>query len=278
MKKVVDHKKMGGMFTLFFLLLASGSVSAYSSVGAGICNCGDGTTTLGGSATDACDDCEAALNDNTNCAIQVNYVGTVAISNYVGTCINSPANFNNKIFDCQGHMLDGDNIGVDFGIILDGKSGNTIKNCIITEFYEGIDLRSSSNDNNLINNIADNNGNHGIYIGHSGNNTLTGNTANNNQHNGLYITGSLTNTIESNTFCNNNQAGGIFWYDIVDLDATYGDDNTCDTTDNYNDTGTTGCTYSCSGLPVPEFGFIGIALAVLLTTPAFAYLLVGRRR
>ncbi|ODS40844.1 MAG: hypothetical protein A7315_07470 [Candidatus Altiarchaeales archaeon WOR_SM1_79] len=32
------------------------------------------------------------------------------------------------------------------------------------------------------------------------------------------------------------------------------------------------------GPPVPEFGFIGIALAVLLTTPAFAYLLVRRRR
>ncbi len=272
-------KKIVGMFILFVLLLASGSVNAYSSAGVGICNCGDGTTILGGSATDACDDCEAALNDNTNCANQVNYVGTVAISNQVGDCIHSPANFNNKIFDCQGHTIDGDGINVDFGIILIEKSGNTITNCIITNFHEGIDLRSSSNNNNLISNTANDNGNHGIYIGHSYNNRLIGNTANNNQHNGLYLTGYLTNnTIESNTFCNNNPTGGPFWYDIVDLDSTSGDDNTCDTTDGYNDAGTTGCTYSCSGLPVPEFGSIAVALAVLLTTPAFAYLIVKRRK
>ena len=137
---------------ILMMVLMSGFASAYSG-GGGTCNCGDGTTALGGNATDACVDCNAALNDNANCANQVNYVGTVAISNYTGTCINSPAN--NKIFDCQRHTIDGDDSGTwynpTYGIYLSNKSGNTIKNCVISDFYTNIYLESSPN-NTLMNN------------------------------------------------------------------------------------------------------------------------------
>jgi len=258
MKRTINTKEYGlfGLKTILHSLLIlglilslSGCVSAYSAAGSpGECNCGDGTITLGGSATDACVDCTAALNDNGNCANQVNYVGMVAISNYGGTCINFPTN--NKLFDCQGHVIDGNDVDdgwPDIGIYLDGKSGNTIKNCVVTEFYGGIYLDSSSN-NIIINNTANSNSRNGILLSYSSiNNNLINNTANNNQRGGLHIDSSSTgNTINSNTFCSNDQIGWGY-SDIRDNDANSGDENTCDTTEGWNDEGATGCTYTCGG-------------------------------
>ncbi|HJH25489.1 MAG TPA: hypothetical protein C5S37_01675 [Methanophagales archaeon] len=57
---------------------------------------------------------------------------------------------------------------------------------------------------------------------------------------GIYfaIEGS-NNNITANRFCYNEGK------DIYDDDNTFGDENTCDCTHNYDDTGTTGCTYRC---------------------------------
>ena len=46
--------------------------------------------------------------------------------------------------------------------------------------------------------------------------------------------------------CDNNQKGTA-WYDIHDYGGGSGDNNTCDTTSNWNDTGTEQCTYICTG-------------------------------
>ena len=89
-----------------------------------------------------CAECEARLSDPACAVVTL----TAGIVNQSGTCTNNPANFPDKIFDCQYHTIDGDNTGVDFGILLEGQSGNTIRNCIICEFSEGIDPRTSSCD------------------------------------------------------------------------------------------------------------------------------------
>ncbi|PKM91915.1 MAG: hypothetical protein CVU81_03315 [Euryarchaeota archaeon HGW-Euryarchaeota-1] len=94
-------------------------------------------------ACDSCSDCSNALNDDTLYEVKL----TANITNFAGICINNPANFNNKTFDCQGYTIDGvDNVNT-YGIYLNGKTGNTIKNCIVTDFYYGIYLNSSSNNN-----------------------------------------------------------------------------------------------------------------------------------
>ena len=218
-----------GLLILVLIFWLSGGVCAYSAAGPpGECNCGDRTTTLGGSATDACVDCTAALNDNTNCANQVNYVGTVRIDNYTRTCINNPANFNNKIFDCQGHKIVGFgwSFGLKEGIYLKEKSGNTIRNCIVINFSKGISLRKSSN-NIIVNNTA--NSNHGradgvgygygIFLYFSSNNNITNNTANSNYGYssndrdgygyGIYLTSSSNNNIINNT-ANSNSGDGYY--------------------------------------------------------------------
>ena len=191
---------------VFFLSFCVCEVNAYSG-GGGTCDCGNGSILLGGNDTDACVDCSAALNDNTNCANQVNYVGTVQISNYTGICINNSANFSNKTFDCQGNTIDGDDSGSDYGIYLYGKSGNIIKNCVVTDFFYGIWLLSSSN-NTLTNNTANSNSQDGISLHYSSNNnTLTNNTANSNSWVGISLGYSSNNNTLTNNTANSNNYG-----------------------------------------------------------------------
>jgi len=79
-----------------FLPFSYNSAEAYNVEGKGVCNCS------------SCFDCTDALNDDTNCFSQVKL--TTDIINQSGTCINNPANFNNKTFDCQGHKIEGNGV------------------------------------------------------------------------------------------------------------------------------------------------------------------------
>jgi len=188
----------------------AGSALAFTDNGDTTCNCG-GT----GVAAADCDDCELALN-NANCTTV--YLDS-NITNQVGTCIDDPANFQNKIFDCQGNTIDGTNQINTYGIYLNGKDDNTIKNCNVTQFYDGIFLESSSN-NNITDNTVNYNDENGILLHTSSNNNITDNTANDNNRGGLYTTAdSINNEINSNTFCSNNQSGGAY-YDIQNINQT----------------------------------------------------------
>ncbi|MFN3527962.1 MAG: NosD domain-containing protein, partial [Candidatus Altarchaeaceae archaeon] len=141
----------GGLMSvvLFFVFLSN--VNAYD-INNDVCTCS------------SCSDCTNALNDNTCSYVKL----TTDIINYSGTCIDNPTNFNNKIFDCRGHKIDGSSWWDYhkrwhhyYGIYLNGKQNNTIRNCIITDFDCGIYLFSSSN-NTLIGNNASSN-DIGIY-------------------------------------------------------------------------------------------------------------------
>jgi len=161
----------------------------------------------------SCSECTEKLNSPFCTEVYL----TADITNQAGTCINNPENFNNKIFDCQGHTIEGN--GYDTGIYIYEKTGNTIKNCIITKFEDGIYLDYSS-DNTVINNTANNNS-YGIYLDYSSNNTITNNTANNNSYYysyyyryggiGIYLFSSSNNTITNNTV-NSNNWNGIYLY------------------------------------------------------------------
>ena len=242
-------------------------------VGGGVCGCLN------------CSDCVSALNDPL--CLVVNLTANTSLG---VTCIDNPANFSNKVFDCQGYTITG---GVDwYGIYLNGKNNNTIKNCVINNFYNGIYLITSSNNtlmnnianfnvltgiyliniannNTLTNNTASNNSFYGIVLSNSSNNTLTNNTANNNTHQGIVLisadsnnlnlntvkwntldgfwsTTSNNNTLSDNILCNNNQINGAY-FDIESSLINSGDNNTCDTTSGWNDTGATGCSVFCNG-------------------------------
>ena len=109
-------------------------------------------------------------------------------------------------------------------------------------------------DSNTIKDNEVNYNNKGITIAYSANNNVfSNNKANNNQRNGLYFssTAATGNIVNSNEFCSNNQSAGNY-YDVYDKDSNSGDGNTCNTTNNWNDIGTTGCSYLCAAPEVPE--------------------------
>ncbi|MEM2173653.1 MAG: NosD domain-containing protein, partial [Candidatus Pacearchaeota archaeon] len=148
---------------------------------------------------DSCSNCTAQLNDPACSEVLL----TADITNFAGTCINNPENFSNKIFDCQGHKIDGDDSGADHGIDLSGKTNNTIKNCVITDFFEGIYLYGVSN-SIFTNNTVNSNNLAGIYLGYfSSNNTLINNIVNSNTYGIDVVVWSNNNILTNNTASSN---------------------------------------------------------------------------
>lgn len=148
--------------------------------------------------------------------------------------INFTSGIQNSTLDGQGYNIDGNDASNTYGVYLNGTNtkNNTITNCNITDFYNGIYLYSGpknniitnntansnvnginisnfysiSNYNNITNNIANNN-TYGISFYWSSNNTLTNNIANNNSICGIYIiSNSHSSTLINNT-ANNNSDG-----------------------------------------------------------------------
>jgi len=189
-----------GLLALIFIFLI-GNANAYTSQGTYF-------------TCENCSDCNNALNDNTLYEVRL----TANITDFAGTCINNPANFTNKTFDCQGFTIDGDGTKnpIDaYGIYLSNRTGNMIKNCNITDFYTGISfgyyggVQTTGCTNNALTNNTVNTNSIGIYLYSSSNNTLTNNTANSNTF-GIYLYSSSNNTLTNNTANTNN--AGIYLY------------------------------------------------------------------
>ncbi len=217
------------LILILLAIILLGDVSAgYNILGNGICECW------------GCAGCTSAINNNINCGAEVRL--TLNLIDQPGTCIDDPSNFNNKIFDCQGHTIDGDNSVDAYGIYIYNKQNDVIRNCIITDFDYGIYLESSSN-NNLTKNTVNNNNFYGIYIiSSSNNNNLTKNIENNNVY-GIYIDyPSNDNQVNLNRACNNFDTD---IYNEVSNTGNTGDENQANTGYNWNDEGTTGFSYAC---------------------------------
>ncbi|MCK4614565.1 MAG: right-handed parallel beta-helix repeat-containing protein, partial [Thermoplasmata archaeon] len=128
----------------------------------------------------------------------------------------------------------------------------------------GIILRCKKSGHNTIeHNNASSNFGTGIWIG-GPENTIKNNIVNNNRNNGPYTDDAVggkgwgikigryeavNNILNSNTVCGNKFKGIVVSGDVGKdgKDGTTGSENTCDSTENYNDNGTSGCTYSCEG-------------------------------
>ncbi len=76
--------------------------------------------------------------------------------------------------DGNGHSLTGTGALSTYGVYLSGRTGVTIKNLNVTNFYDGIYLSNSSN-NTVSGNTASSNSAFGIVPSTSSNNTILGN-------------------------------------------------------------------------------------------------------
>lgn len=198
-------------------------------------SCGAATTTTLPAETTCsnCEDCTAKLNGSYNPVV------LTADINSSGTCITFGANATE--FDCQGNTIDGGQENWMYGVEISGKSLNTVKNCVITNFYRGMYLYSAAS-NTLRNNSVSSNWK-GIFMESSDYNTLDSNTVSSNTDYGIYLSGSDYNYIYYSTACSNTM------YDIY-LDSATGNsgyENTCDLPDGWNDSDS-GCTYDCAAV------------------------------
>ncbi len=224
----------------------------------------DGTTgctnLCAGSITcNSCSDCSGKLNGSFD-----NVILAQDINNHAGTCIVFGAS--NVLFDGGGHIIDGDDSGTDYGILMLNKTGNTIKNCIVTDFSHGIGLSGSSG-NTIRDNGVNSNTVTGIWISNSSGNTITFNELFDNDalysngiflhgsdsntlscnkvlcsHYGITLDDSHSNTLNLNTVCSN---PGPDFQLISGSSGNSGINNHCDAPGSWNDDGTTGCRYTC---------------------------------
>jgi len=232
----------------------------------------------GNCCCDSCEKCAKKLVD-ANCN-EINLTFDINFAD--GTCINL-VNSANKSFDCNKHKIKGF-FGYNYGINLKNSQNITIRNCAITNFFEGIKI-DNANNIYLFNNSISSNGDNGIYIKNSAclfvannsvfsnkwhgvsldnlsNSTIAGNFINLNKNVGIYVYGSLLD-ITNNTILNN-YMGIISYYSNLTINAntirknknfdiysvnwllSYGDNNTCDKYDGWKDNSTDkGCVTKC---------------------------------
>ena len=145
------------------------------------------------------------------------------ILDVVGNCIDPAGSISNVTFDCAGHQIIG--VGAPepdrgaHGITISGGSDVAIQNCIISNFFDdGIVMENTNNYTLMNNSLVEN----GI---------------------GLLLVSSQDTTINLNTFCDNRDED----IKVVGGSGNFGDDNSCDFPDGWNDVGETGCTSLCSG-------------------------------
>ena len=113
--------------------------------------------------------------------------------------------------DCAGHTISGpgtraeDEYGF-IGILLDGRTGVTIRDCRVSGFDYGIlltaRLGSGSDRNRLVNNAAFGNRLDGVRVNESEHNVLTGNTASSNGQHGFAFEGNSNIVTRNKAFAN----------------------------------------------------------------------------
>ena len=154
--------------------------------------------------------------------------------------------------DCAGFSVIGSGASHGTGILLDGRTGVTVKNCHVTGFVHGLHLRLSSN-NTLTGNTASDSV-RGIRLTASNGNTLTGNTAHGNGDDGFILFSSSNNTLTGNAACDNSH------FDAVQDPASTGNvwqENDFGTTRGIGDTPP----YACASLFGVPLLFILIVVA-----------------
>jgi parallel beta-helix repeat protein len=212
----------------------------------------------------SCSDCNTKLGSTCTTV----YL-TADINDDYGTCIEFPAS--NKVFDCQGHSIDGDDVSTwpDYGIFMSAKSGNTVRNCVITDFDHGIFMEgtypATYNNNHLVDNIVSSNKNSGIGVwgnsdNPSSNNTVarnivenngdgimlsytTGNTVDDNEVNsntnrGISVSGNAANNVITDNMTQLNNLGIAFYYNTLNNTSVYSNTSCSSLTTDVWNTGT----------------------------------------
>lgn len=184
-----------------------------------------------------CAECEEKLSSGLYETVQLD----ADILDHPGTCISLDQAESNVVFDCAGHLIDGDGLWVNpvRGIALMHGTGNTVKNCTITDFSSAIYLVETT-DVWVLDNVLQSN-NIGVDLSNASDNFINGNTISGSVS-GIKLSNSGDNLLESNRVCDN-YPWDIYFASGLDNE---GYENTCNVTYYWNDFGSMDCTYTCA--------------------------------
>jgi len=132
-------------------------------------------------------------------------------------CINYPRGFDNKVFDCLNHTIDGNMSG--YGVAMFGSDANLIRNCRITDFERGIYLSNSYYNN--IENIGAHGNLYGIFMHSSSKNNLLSSNLSNNFVQSLYVQEECNNVVEG-VFGGYNSNSVLYLHDTSGLSVNGG--------------------------------------------------------
>jgi parallel beta-helix repeat protein len=169
--------------------------------------------------------CGTSLTSNTDYLLTADVICT---SNSHGLLFSSDSNI---VLDCDGHTIDGNNKFEDYyGIYLYNSNNITVKNCIITDFDNGVHtLWGPGQNNTLFNNTISDNAEYGIFVSSASwtNNNISNNTIHSSNINSGLILYAPGNVVSGNKIYNNSQRGIImssYNGNVVDGNTIY--DNT----------------------------------------------------
>jgi len=185
----------------------------------------------------SCADCQAKLASGLHATVQL----TTDIVDQSGTCIDLTSGESDVEFDCAGHLIDSDELGVDpvQGLAMMHGSRVTVRSCRISDFDSGIYVVDATAlnlaDNHLISNRI------GLDLSNAHENEIAGNRVEGSST-GIKLSNSDDNTIHRNWSC-----GNFPWDIYLGYDSTgnLGTENTCEFTRYWNDLSIDGCTYAC---------------------------------
>ncbi len=183
-------------------------------------------------------------------ASSVNVEANTALNNKVGFHLWDSNN--NNVKNNIAHENEYSGISIHGGYGYGGSSHNTITNNALSNNGAGVDIETSSNYNEITNNIIMSNKYEGIYIHDScDSSTITDNKVLNNDV-GIYIEGSGNNLIHHNNLINNSQnayddpgnnfwdngypSGGNYWSDYEGEDKKSGPNQDKEGSDGIGDT------------------------------------------
>ena len=121
------------------------------------------------------------------------------------TAITFVGGVQNSSLDCINYNLDGNDDSNTDGVYLAGAMYNNVKNCVITDFENGILLGNNPSFNNITNNTVNDNDQgmiiRGDYI------IIKNNTVNNNEYRGIQLRDNRNCLVTYNTIKNNGEMG-----------------------------------------------------------------------
>lgn len=184
----------------------------------------------------SCGDCSDKINSGSWDTVEL----AADIVNHEGGCIYINTT-SAVVFDCNGHSIGGDGLSIDpeDAIFVTGSSGVTVRECQVSGFDQGIYLFASE-DITITQNTISANSSSGIQISSSPDNAINNNIIQDNTQ-GIVFSNASGNRVYSNTVCGNGTD-----FNVVS-GTNLGDNNTCNLPSDWNDAGTTGCTYLCAG-------------------------------